>query len=462
MMLRFNKLANLFILLVFISDSAKATGMSIKLIHRHSVDSPFYPGNLKRSQRIKLHLRSSSAYATWRWLSNVTSSSSLDIKYIRPRLKNQFLMYIIEVGMGTFPPPRSPYYRYFLHLDTANDLTWTQCEECRRMGRHSCFLQAAPLFPAGRSRTYRPLPCDRHQLCSPGHCINTTCAYSILYGDNAFTTGYLASESLTFTSDKNRDVTIRDVVFGCGIKNIGFKESSRTNLVAGNFGLGPGKRSFLIQKKKSVTLGRFSYCLPPIDAMHKTTIFLRFGGDIKQRRGLQSTPLKIYPNMPFYFVELRGISVGKTRVNIPQPVIAPDQQGRGGCIVDSGTTMSLLPPLVYEKLTEVLIKNHLSSYKRTRNMGILKFCYSFPRNGGIKDLPNITFHLQDADLVMPPRLLYVGGKNVFGRFFCLAMFPEDMIGLTVIGAFQQSDTRFIFDTVKQKLYFGPEDCSLGA
>lgn len=460
-------LAN-FLQLLFILEATKSSGLSIKLIHSHSLESPFYPGNITRSERIRLQVQTASAYA--HRLSTAISSGiktndsnkTIGTNSIRPKMDNQELMYLVQTGIGTFAPPRSPYYKYLLHLDTASDLMWTQCEDCRKMGRGSCFRQAEPLFPASSSHTYRPLPCDRHALCYRGQCINGTCSYSLKYGDGALSLGYLAYESFTFDSDRNKTETVKDIVFGCGIKNKGFSESSKYNLVAGNFGLGPGKRSFLRQKQ-SLTLGRFSYCLPPWDTAHNFTVFLRFGADIPQREGLKVTPLMTSEGFVSYFVKLKGISVGNTRLDIPQKSFARSNNSYGGCIVDTGSSITLMPEPVYEKLKEMLIKNHFLRYKKTRKQGIMNLCYLFPRNTGLRDLPSITFHLQDADLVVPPEVGYIYGRTNFGKYyFCLGMSSGNVNGMTIIGALQQANMRFIFDTVKRKLYFGPEDCTLGA
>ncbi|KAL7112646.1 hypothetical protein ACP275_04G015500 [Erythranthe tilingii] len=455
------------LLLIFIFLAVNSNALSIKLIHRHSTDSPFYPGNLTHNQRIKIHLQSSSAYANW--LSNFISSSKSSMQtknsnqiLIRPTMKNQDLMYLIETGFGTFPPPRAPHNKYFLHIDTASELMWAQCDECRKT--RSCFLQVAPLFPARQSKTYRPLPCNKHPLCTPGECIKSTCSYEILYADDAATSGYLAQETLTFRSDKNKTATVQKVVFGCGIKNLGFSESSKTNMVAGNFGMGPGKLSFLTQKR-DITQGRFSYCLPPFESAHKSTTFLRFGNDVPQTKGFKSTPLIINRENPFYFVVLKGISIANKRVNtITDSMLARTNAdgGYGGCIVDSGSTITVVPPVVYQKLKEMLIKNHFLSYKKTKNLESMDVCYLFPRNKGFKDLPNITFHFQDSDMVLPPQLGYIFGKRGKNNYFCLAMAAHDIDGLIVIGALQQANTRFVFDIVKRKLYFGHEDCTLGA
>ncbi|GFP86695.1 zinc finger protein constans-like 13 [Phtheirospermum japonicum] len=263
-------------------DFAISRALSIKLIHRHSVESPFYPGNINRTERINLLAHSSSSSRFSKQTKNTTS--------IRPKMDSQHLMYMIQAGIGTFAPPHPPYYNYFLHLDTGNELTWTQCDECRKSGQADCFQQKPPLFPSARSTSYRPLPCDKHSLCIPGECIGFTCSYEIEYADEARSLGYLARETFTFASSNgdNKTERVKDMVFGCGIRNKRFIESAKDNLVAGNFGLGPGVYSFLRQKR-SLTQGRFSYCLPPWDAAHKSAVFLRFGSDIPDKKDFKST-----------------------------------------------------------------------------------------------------------------------------------------------------------------------------
>ncbi|KAL3647940.1 hypothetical protein CASFOL_008908 [Castilleja foliolosa] len=441
--------------LIFIATK-NCSALSIKLIHRHSVESPFCPGNITRTERINLLAQSSLRFS--KQTKNTTS--------IRPRLDSepQEQMYMIEVGIGTFTPPHPRNYNYFLHLDTGNDLTWTQCDECRKTGRHNCFKQKPPLFPSDSSTSYSPLPCNEHELCTPDECIGSKCSYDIDYSDGAKSFGYLARETFTFASSdgENKIEQVKDTVFGCGIRNKGFDESAKENLVAGNFGLGPGELSFLTQKM-SLTRGRFSHCFLPWDAAHKSPFFLRFGSDIPERVGLKSTPLLEHTDFSFHFVNLGGISVGNTRLDIPQEMLAwSDRRDSGGCIVDSGHSVTTLPSAVFKKLRETLIKNHFSRYK-SKMFTLFKLCYHFSsKNETIDDLPDITFHLQDSDLVFPPRLGFITDKCLGKRYFCLAMDSRDTEDMTIIGAFQQANMRFVFVTVKKKLYFGPEDCSRDA
>ncbi|PON80603.1 Aspartic peptidase domain containing protein [Parasponia andersonii] len=59
---------------------------------------------------------------------------------------------------------------------------------------------------------------------------------------------------------------------------------------------------------------------------------------------------------------------------------------------------------------------------------------------GISNLPNITFHIGDANLVAQPE------SNM-----------DDPV--TTIGAYQQINHRIIYDVTRKKLQFCPEDCT---
>ncbi|KAK9282040.1 hypothetical protein L1049_004952 [Liquidambar formosana] len=87
-------------------------------------------------------------------------------------------------------------------------------------------------------------------------------------------------------------------------------------------------------------------------------------------------------------------------------------------------------------------------------------CFALPDKERFKDLPPVTFHSRDADMKLNPEATYAIGVTGSGQqYFCLAMLPIDFRGLMIIGAFQQTNQRFIFDTSESKLYFGPEDCT---
>ena len=58
--------------------------------------------------------------------------------------------YFVTVGLGT--PKKS----FSLQLDSASDLTWTQCKACQPF---DCFYQVEPRFDPAASSTYTNEPC---------------------------------------------------------------------------------------------------------------------------------------------------------------------------------------------------------------------------------------------------------------------------------------------------------------
>jgi hypothetical protein len=166
---------------------------------------------------------------------------------------------MLRFGIGTFNAifPARPFKSYHLHMDTGSALTWTQCQDCETLG-YRCF-PCSP-FPNRISTSYRPLPCNRHPLCTPYECIGDSCSYQLRYMDGATATGILAQEAFTFVSSSGRPQTIPNIVFGCTIDSADVKYGEDDNQVSGIFGLGWGARSFGIQID-SLSHGTFSYCL---------------------------------------------------------------------------------------------------------------------------------------------------------------------------------------------------------
>ncbi|KAL6985871.1 hypothetical protein U1Q18_019243 [Sarracenia purpurea var. burkii] len=147
----------------------------------------------------------------------------------------QITNYIVEVGIGTFK-------------------VWFSSSSSYNLSSSIVILA---------SRNYRALRCNSHRLCNNGESINT-CLYLQKHANHAVSEGYLASETFTFRSSNNRVESIKDLVFGCGFDNVGFKsfDAGNKNRIAGIMGMGWEARSFINQLKYR-SQGRFSYCLPP-------------------------------------------------------------------------------------------------------------------------------------------------------------------------------------------------------
>ncbi|EXC34701.1 hypothetical protein L484_020473 [Morus notabilis] len=213
--------------------------------------------------------------------------------------------------------------------------------------------------------------------------------------------------------------TIKGLVFGCGNDNKNFHFStSRDNPIAGILAMGWGKHSFAKQIKSQI-LNRFSYCLVPGP----------------------------------YYLDLRGITIANT-VKIPHA---------GECAMDSGAAISHIRRETYVVLSRELEKIFFSS-NLTKIQGEigLDLCYKAPSNLRIDQYPRIKLNFRNADLDISIHGTYIFEETESGqRLFCLAMMPTDMGQgkLSIIGAFQQVDHRFIFDTRAYNLYFAPKDCA---
>nr|XP_010913306.1 aspartyl protease family protein At5g10770-like [Elaeis guineensis] len=96
--------------------------------------------------------------------------------------------YFITVGFGT------PKQDYTVIFDTGSDLTWIQCKPCVKY----CYPQNESLFDPLQSSTYSDILCSSSD-CSliSGQCdASYHCIYGVKYGDNSFSAGYFAQETL--------------------------------------------------------------------------------------------------------------------------------------------------------------------------------------------------------------------------------------------------------------------------
>ncbi|KAL2939408.1 Aspartic proteinase nepenthesin-1, partial [Bienertia sinuspersici] len=113
----------------------------------------------------------------------------------RPSLGFNVQNYYVQVGIGTFGQfPR--FDTVYLGIDTGSDLTWTQCEGCRK-----CFYQVDPYFSPSRSISYKLFPC---QQC-PSPCQHEDiCRLTRNYGDGSRLRADAATETFHFQSVDNK------------------------------------------------------------------------------------------------------------------------------------------------------------------------------------------------------------------------------------------------------------------
>ncbi|XP_026429337.1 aspartic proteinase CDR1-like [Papaver somniferum] len=442
------------------------SGFSMKMFHRDSKESPLYPGDHltqdERFQRLVKQSKDRARYIARKMLS-LRNSINPDVARLPMTYENVGSSYVALVGLGTFGGSTT-YMSYFLMVDTGSDIIWIQCQ-----GAYSSFPQRDPLYPATHSGTYTPLTCIvpsggrtiNNPLCYPGLCNNQgLCIYQITYEDGAVTSGILAIEKFTVSTDTH-GVQSFPILMGCGLHQVNFDSDGLPEFGAGVLGLNGQPKSFLRQ----LNLGKFEYCLRPhTDGMDGTPTYLRFGTDTILDRGVRQpykTHLYEY-GKGNYFLVLEDISVNGSRVGFEREDFDYDDfTGNGGCLIDSGTTLTMMQESHLNKLANK-VKEHFRNFQLDPIIPSpvegLEFC--FPKNRERFEFPKITFHFQDADFELkkdePDTSFWITDNYV-----CLGIVgvPADDTPFDVMfGAMQQARKRILYDVAGESLYFAEEDC----
>ncbi|PIN13926.1 Aspartyl protease [Handroanthus impetiginosus] len=341
--------------------------------------------------------------------------------------------YIVTISLGT--PKKTLSFAF----DTGSDLTWTQCEPC--VG--SCYKQQDPIFNPSTSTTYSNVSC-RSAQCSqllsatgnkPGCTSSSTCIYGIQYGDGSFSVGFFSKDKLTITRD-----AFPNFLFGCGQDNEGLFGKT-----AGILGLGRNPISVISQTAQKY--GKyFSYCLPstPSQIGYLTLGKNRVSGNVK------FTPFDNSQGPTFYSINILSITVGGRQLPIKQSVFKTS-----GCIIDSGTVITRLPPTAYATMrTE--FKKQMSKYKTAPAFAILDTCYDLSGYTTIT-IPVISFTFSGNVKVnlAPSGILFAASATIV----CLAFAPNrNASDVGIFGNTQQKTFEVIYDVAGGKLGFGPGAC----
>ncbi|KAJ0971754.1 hypothetical protein J5N97_019713 [Dioscorea zingiberensis] len=352
--------------------------------------------------------------------------------------------YFTRIGIGT-PPSYAN-----MVVDTGSDLAWLQCSPCRR-----CYSQSAPIFDPHLSRTYASVPCGsalcRRLDASGCNLRRGACLYEVAYGDGSATMGDLSTETLTFRSGAR----LPRVALGCGHDNQGLFVAA-----SGLLGLGRGPLSLPSQAAPRLSR-RFSYCLvdrtSPSSRPPSRASSLNFGPSAVPRSspGVVYTPMVRNPTMDtFYYVDLIGISVGGARV--PGAELKLNRgTGRGGLIVDSGTSVTRLARSAYEAMRDAFKAGAAGLTQAPEGFSLFDTCYNLEGKGVVK-VPTVVLHLAGgADVALPAEnyLIPVDTKGTF----CFAFAGTDG-GVSIIGNIQQQGFRIVFDGETSRIGFMPRGC----
>ncbi|KAL6902244.1 hypothetical protein ACP4OV_005120 [Aristida adscensionis] len=358
--------------------------------------------------------------------------------------------YLVRFAVGTPPQPVQ------LELDTGSDLTWTQCEPCA-----ACFDQALPYFNTALSSTLAVPPCfsSECQALPLSSCGTQngwgdfTCVYTYSYADNCVTTGILHRDTFTFAGAAAERSVVPGLAFGCGVFNSGSFDLNETGIAG--FGRGP------LSLPSQLKVANFSYCLAAINGSAASHFLLGLPANLygSGRGTVQTTPLIQNPQAPsFYYLSLKGITVGSTKLPIPESTFALTNDGMGGTFIDSGTSMTMLPKDVYKLVHDAFVAQvKLPVQNLTAMSGHL--CFSVPPMAK-PTIPKLVFHFEGATLDLPQENYMFEMEEAGSSFTCLALDATDAgeDALTIIGNYQQQNMHVLYDLANNKLSFVSAQC----
>ncbi|XP_015076688.1 aspartic proteinase nepenthesin-1 [Solanum pennellii] len=393
-------------------------------------------GNFTKFERLqramargKSRLQRLSLVANFATLSSKDETN--DVKSTIHAGNGEFLM---QISIG------SPSESYNAIMDTGSDLIWTQCKPCKE-----CFDQSTPIFDPSKSSTFEKISCS-NKLCEAlpmSSCGDSNCEYMYTYGDYSSSEGFLASETFTFGK-----VSIPNVAFGCGNDN----EGSGFSQGAGLVGLGRGPLSLVSQ----LHMSRFSYCLTSINEDADSTSSTLLMGSMARDdyNNIITTPLVKNPTQPsFYYLSLKGISVGDTQLAIKKSTFSLNKDGSGGMIIDSGTTITYLEESAFSLLKKEFSLQVNLAVDDSSSTG-LDLCFKLPSNTNNIQVPKLIFHFEGADMDLPAENYMIADSRM--GIACLAMGSSS--GMSIFGNVQQQNMMVIHDLDKETLSFVPKQC----
>ncbi|KDP39596.1 hypothetical protein JCGZ_02616 [Jatropha curcas] len=417
-------------LLIFASVLARDDDdhdFSVRLIHRHSSDSPYYNPSetlfhslknaLKRSANRLNHLRRRPVSPHW----------------ARSALTNDYGDYLMRLAIGT--PP----VEVLATVDTCSDLVWIQCRPC-----FGCVNQRNALFDTRFSSSYRTLSCDSRP-CKSLHrrhrsCESHVCHYSYSYGDDCHIEGDLAKETVAIDTTEGDHVTFSRTTIGCGTY------SSGNFYDAGVIGLGRGRVSLISRMKDSIH-GRFSYCLVPYfsnaaSRMHFGRRSVVSGSEVSRCK------LASGDSDTYYYLTLEAVSVNNHRLTYCKKCVS---SGDGNIILDIGTTITYLPYRFYDRL-ESRVRESIDLNPVRDPTQQLGLCYRAATHFRI---PVITMHFANASVELDSLNTFI---RVSEGVVCFAFAPTDD-DIAVYGNWQQMNFLIGYELNRKRVSFKRTDCS---
>ncbi|XP_010262754.1 PREDICTED: aspartyl protease family protein 2 [Nelumbo nucifera] len=371
-----------------------------------------------------------------------------------------FGQYFVDFRIG------SPPQKLLLVADTGSDLVWVKCSACRNCSKHAPGLA----FLARHSTTFAPIHCYdpacqlvphpvKHQPCNHT-LLHSTCRYEYLYADESRTSGFFSRETVTLNTSFGRVARLKKLAFGCGFHISGPSVSGASfNGAHGVMGLGRGPTSFSSQVGKRFGY-KFSYCLMDYTISPPPTSYLLIGETqpITRKQMMSFTPLHTSALSPsFYYIGIKSVFIDGVGLPIDPSIWALDNQGNGGTVIDSGTTLTFIAEPAYRQVLTAF-KKRIRLPRTTDPSSSLDFCVNV---SGVANpsLPKLSFRLEGDSVFSPPARNYF--IDAAEGVKCLAMRPVTTpSGFSIIGNLMQQGFLFEFDRERSRLGFSRHGCAL--
>ncbi|KAJ9707636.1 hypothetical protein PVL29_002599 [Vitis rotundifolia] len=166
--------------------------------------------------------------------------------------------------------------------------------------------------------------------------------------------------------------------------------------------------------------GQFSYCLVPLSSDSTASSKINFGKSaVVSGTGTVSTPLIKGTPDTFYCLTLEAMSVGSGKVafkGFSKNKSLPEAAEEGNIIIDSGTTLTLLPRDFYTDVESALTKA-IRGQTTTDRSGTFSLCYSGVKN---LEIPTITAHFT-GDVQLSALNTFVQAQE---DLVCFSMIPS--------------------------------------
>ncbi|MCL7029559.1 hypothetical protein MKW94_019088 [Papaver nudicaule] len=361
-------------------------------------------------------------------------------------------LYFAKIGIG------NPSNDYYVQVDTGSDIFWVNCIECKKCPTESNLGIKLKLYNPKASLRSKLVTC-KQDFCSatydggiPGCTSDMLCEYRVVYGDGSSTDGYFVNDLVKYDQVSGNSATMSanaSVTFGCGAKQSGDLGTS-TGALDGLLGFGQANTSMISQLAAAGKVKKvFAHCL---DGIKGGGIFAI--GQVVQPK-VKTTPL--VPNQPHYNVNLKSIEVGKTTLQLPTDVF--DTGDRRGTIIDSGTTLSYLPEVVYAPMITSILSHQSDLKLQTVENQFTCFDYI----GSVDDgFPLVKFHFEDSLTltVYPHDYLFAYHEDMW----CVGwqnsgMQSKDGKDTILLGDLALSDKLVVYDLENQVIGWTEYNCS---